>query len=857
MLQKRLVFAFSLITMLVMTLTACGPAATVVPTDTGATAEPVASPTTPPGQVPARQPGKGGYLDEINVSVVPAEQALTQIQAGTIDLFSFNLASSEFPAIRDSGLGYTSSYGGNYAVLLNPAKLTDTGVLNPFSNRKIREALNWLIDREYVNQEIYAGGSLTKFFTITTQLVDYTALVDVARELEAKYAFNTEKAKQVITDEMKTLGATVGADGKFQFNGKPVTLIFVIRNDGDGTRLPLGDYVSNQLETAGFTVDRQYKTSSEASPIWIGSDPADGLWHLYTAGWLSPGLTRDEKNQFQQMYLPSSQQGLSVFLANTDVDPAFQKVGDDLANGTFKTLEERRDLMEQALRLSMEDSLQIWVIEQKSYAPYATNVGVTYDLGSGIESAAMYPYNLRFTDKEGGQMKIGTNDLFTEPWNTIGGSNWIWETAVMRMTTQGSSVVAAGGVMADPYTGLAWPQRIEKAEVTVEAGLPVTNNLGWVTLNTAEKIDVPTDALVDWDSAGQKFITIGEKYPEGTTAKVKSVVTYPADIFETRWHTGEKLSVADFLMAGIVALDRANEESPIYDEAAVPYIESVLSSSKGFRITSTDPLTIETYTDLYYSDAELNVFSGWPTSPLGLSGENSWEVLAVSNMAEANGELAYSADKADAKKIEQMSWIGGPSMEILAKHLDTAIAEGTIPYPNALGQYITADEAKARYTALKGWYEGHSHFWIGTGPYYIDKAFLTEKTLTLKNNGWFTDASDRWASFASPKMASIQVEGPTEVKIGDEVTFDVDVTSKGSAYLNTDIQQVKYLLYDATGAVVASGEATAAGDGRYQVVLGSDVTSKLVAGSHKIEVAVVPIPVAIPAFTSLDFVVGP
>ena len=51
----------------------------------------------------------------------------------------------------------------------------------------------------------------------------------------------------------------------------PFTLIFLIRPDGDGTRKPMGDYVANQLETIGFTVDRQYKTSSEAFPIWLGT----------------------------------------------------------------------------------------------------------------------------------------------------------------------------------------------------------------------------------------------------------------------------------------------------------------------------------------------------------------------------------------------------------------------------------------------------------------------------------------------------------------------------------------------------------------------------------------------------------
>ena len=96
--------------------------------------------------------------------------------------------------------------------------------------------------------------------------------------------------------------------------------------------------------------------------------------------------------------------------------------------------------------------------------------------------------------------------------------------------------------------------------------------------------------------------------------------------------------------------------------------------------------------------------SGWPTSPTGLAGENSWDILAVSNMAEAAGELAYSVDKADAKKIEQTSWVGGPSLDILSKHLDEASSQSLIPYEPTLGQYITADEAKARYDNLKTWY---------------------------------------------------------------------------------------------------------------------------------------------------------
>ena len=857
MLQKRLMLVIGLLMAFSIILSACAPSTTTTSVPPTTEAGPAAATAAPTAVPPTTR--HGGWLDEIDYSVVGADSAIAQVKAGAIDLFSFNLASTELSALKSSGLTYSASYGGNYSIMLNPAVLKNTNVLNPFSDKKIREAMNWLIDRNYINQEIYGGGSLPKFFAITTNLVDYTGIVDVARGLETKYAYNLDKAKQVVSDEMTTLGATAGTDGKWQYKGKPVDLIFVIRNDGDGTRKPMGDYVATQLESVGFTVERDYKSSSEASPIWIGSNPADGKWNLYTAGWLNAGLTRDEGNSFQQMYAPDSQQGLSVFLANTTIDPTFQKAADDLANHNFTTVAQRHDLMVQALTLSLQDSTQIWVVDEQVYSPYKTNVNATYDLGSGIEAAAMYPYNLRFTDKEGGQMKIGTNDLFTEPWNTIGGDNWIWDTGVMRFTEQGSDIATfTGGMMGDPYTGLAFPQRIATAEVTAQTGLPITKTLDWVNLKTADTIPVPPDAWVDWDAKAQKFITAAEKFPNGTTAKVKSVVTYPADLFTTvKWHDGSPLSVADFIMPTIQFFDEANKDSKIYDPALAPNLQSLLPTYKGFRITSTNPLTIESYSDLYYNDAELNVVTNWPNSPTGLTGEDSWDVLAISDMAVADGQLAYTADQADAKKIEQMSWVGGPSLDILSKELDTAESQSLIPYAPTLSQYITAADAKTRYDNLKAWYTAHGHYWVGTGPYYLDKVFTTEKTLVLKNNPEFPDLADRWASFSTPKLATAALDGPAQVKVGDTPTFDVNVTFNNAPYANADIKQVKYLLYDATGAVVSTGDATSVADGHYQVMLGAYVTSKLTAGSDKIEVAVVPIPVAIPAYASLDFVVVP
>jgi hypothetical protein len=940
-----------------MIVTACAPKTTATPTTAPAVPTTVATPE--PTAVP-RTTRHGGWLDEIDFSVVSADSAVTQLKAGAIDIYAGGLPASELQAIKDAGLKYGESNGLYYDIMYNPAVFKDANTLNPFSDRKIREATNWLFDRNYLNQEIYAGGALAKWFTIQTNGPEYADLADVARGLEAKYAYNPDKAKEVITTEMTAMGATMGSDGKWQYKGKPVSIIFLVRPDSDGTRKPQGDYVTKQFESVGFTVDEQYKKSSEASPIWLGTDPVDGKWNVYTAAWSSSVISRDEANMFQQMYLNTSQQGSQPFLSNVS-DPAFQKLGDDLSQAKYTTLDERRQMMAQAMELSLQDSLQVFLIDGKNFAPYIPKVQATSDLAAGIEGAQVSAHTVRFLGQEGGQLKWGEPDMFAQPWNAIAGDNWTFDHAAYDMTE-------SGGIMYDPYTGLFWPLNIDKAEVTVQKDLPVGKTLDWVTLKTADSIPVPSDAWVNWDPKTQKFITAADaakfktvadqttaqsktlaaaidyktlddkalaKYvtdlaaffaqasgvpmdlaaglaaPESkkamtdlvttikgltadadkqaaveafgmgvikgvdtthtfdfgaydySTAKVKSVVTYPADLFDrVKWQDGSKMDVADFIMGMIMTYDRVYKDSPIYDEAAVPYFQSFATQWKGFKITSTSPLTIEVYTDQYYRDAELNVDTMWPGSYSGSYvtygyGEAGWDILAVSNLAEAAGELAYSADKADANKIEYMSWIGGPSLDILSKYLDKAAGESLIPYAPTLGQYITADQAKARYANLKAWYQAHGTYWVGTGPYILDKVFLTEKTMVLKNNPNYADLADRWSNFGEPKFAEATLDGPAQVKIGDTATFDVTVTFKGAPYPQAEISRVKYLLYDATGAVVDSGTATAVSDGHYQVVLSTDVTSKLSAGADKIEVAVVPLSVSVPTFTSLDFTTAP
>ena len=131
------------------------------------------------------------------------------------------------------------------------------------------------------------------------------------------------------------------------------------------------------------------------------------------------------------------------------------------------------------------------------------------------------------------------------------------------------------------------------------------------------------------------------------------------------------------------------------------------------------------------------------------------------------------------------------------------------------------------------------HFHVGTGPYYFDTIDLTGKSLTMKHFADFPDKADRWSVYSAPRIADVEIEGPGPVVAGEAATFDVWVTFDGEPYPVEDIKQVKFLVYDATNAVVDVADATEVEAGHYSVELTPELTTALGAGSNKLEVAVI------------------
>jgi peptide/nickel transport system substrate-binding protein len=796
----------------------------------------------------AAQERTGAWVDEVIVVEEPSDAAaILQLKIGGIDVVARTMTD---PAIArdvaaDPNLAYVRVLGAYDELSFNPVgpRFPD-GRLNPFAVPRIREAMSKLIDREHIAREIYGGMAVPKFTSLNSAFVDYARLIDVMRVIERRYAHNPELAEQIITEEMLALGATKVGD-RWQYQGQPVEIHFIIRVED--ARLHIGDYVSGLLEDIGFTVNRLYRTAAEAGPIWLAGDPADGRWHIVTGGWITTVVARDQATNFDFFYTP---RGLPrpLWLAYTP-SPEFDEVADRLNRRDFTTMEERRELFARAVELAKQNSVRVWLVDRLAFAPFRAEIRVTADLAGGIAGAWLWPHTIRRGEEVGGRVTIAQPSMLTAPWNPIGGSNWIFDMMLIRAT-------ADMPTLWDPYTGLHWPQRLERAEVFVQEGLPVGVTHDWVSLEFLPEIPVPADAWSDWDAAEQRWITAGERFPEGVTARTKVRLHYPEDLFETStWHDGSPLSLADLVFAFITGFDRAKEESAIFDRAAVPLFESFMENFRGLRIVSERPLVVEFFTDAIDLDAEWSAYlAAWGFWPWWTQGPGAWHNVALGVLAETNRELAFTEAKADELGVEHMSLIAGPSLEILRRHLATAAAEGFLPYTNVLSQFATPAEVSQRWANLQAWHEDKGHFWVGLGPLYLEAAFPLERTVHLRRFEAFPDPAGKWDRFVEPMVATVEVEGPARITSGQEATFDVWVTFRDEPYAAADIDTVTYLVFDATGALALRGEAQLVNDGHYTVTLSAEETARLPVGVNRLEVAVVPLLVSIPSFDSLEFV---
>ena len=242
---------------------------------------------------------KGSFVDDVQfIQYLDENTAFEEVRNGNLDIYYFRISSDRIDTAKArEGIQVFESTGGSYSLLVNPA-VSET--FNPFSVTDVRFALNYLVDRKLIVNELIGGYGRTMISNYGPFASDYIHIID---DLESfHFNYNPALANKIITYELENVGAEK-IDNFWYYDGKQIEITFFIRSD-DPVRKSIGEILSSELQNLGFKVNKDFGDLNKAFVVVYGSDPADQKWHLYTEGWGSSGFAKYDSVGLAQMYSP-------------------------------------------------------------------------------------------------------------------------------------------------------------------------------------------------------------------------------------------------------------------------------------------------------------------------------------------------------------------------------------------------------------------------------------------------------------------------------------------------------------------------------------------------------------------------
>jgi hypothetical protein len=652
----------------------------------------------------------------------------------------------------------------------------------------------------YVGADPFAGAPVPKPLETVESLAGYVVLTANPAEAAMQGAESRCGQMRALLSELRE------SSGRYVFHPYPVTPYH-------GDYLQHADFVEvararARLAGTSGRAPRLRAGGPEAERLLGGSrvPPSTGAWDatLETTS-LAELLRHDDgapwiKEGWLQAYR---------LLGSAIADPARRRAAEDivrrLTTGDHGNPVERLNLERALLRRLTEGCERVvvgYLTRREVYnAEFSSGVeNVAFDAHTGLDSPIFvrtaklkdFPWN--------GWLTVGAPGTPTAAWNPVAG-------------------------FTDPTGRLIW------SALGDPAFFPAPRSTSWIgnrvtVVSTGPATEVPKDALLPEPGTGI-LKPLGRA---GTPAAVK--ITYR--ILASTFHDGTRMTPEDALY-GLGFLYRWSARDPAVKAGAARLTEWLA----GLRVVRTDAterefgevkFTVVTHTVEVYGRHALadplqtaSVLAPWSPVP--------WTVLALADAAVDSRLAAFSADEARRLGVPWLDLVRDARVRrFLAWTVDNAAQVGFVP-PALVGR-VTADEAKARWTALKGFYEQRGHFLVTNGPYRLASWSDDAVVLEVVRDFTYPLGVGSYDRYSIPLRAYVR---KAEAK-GDrlEVHADVDVVQKfqreyaivreslaaQSAPLDArDMPVCRWIAVGPDASAVASGTAPYAGKGVYAVDL--------------------------------------
>ncbi len=744
---------------------------------------------------------KGAYTDNLQfIQYLDGNIALHDIQAGNLDTYFFRIPLETVASIsKDPNVKIYEKNAGSFAFLLNPAPSKNPNILNPFQFKEIRFAVNYLINREFVVDEILNGYGSVQIDPFGISSPEYEALLPVIESYNFKY--NPSLAKGIIEKSLISHGATK-LDGKWTYNGSPISIKLMIRSD-DLPRKSMGEMLANELEKIGFTVQRDYGDLNKANLVVYGKDPQELSWQVYTEGFGGTSqFVRYNPSTAAQMYSPyfGSMPGRGNPSFWNYQNSTLDKITQSIEFSNFTSEEERNELLRQALTLGIQESVRLFVAQNiDPYAASSSIKGLINDFGAGISTSKSL-INAR-SIKNTSSINVGVKEVYQGAWNNVGGCNDIYCTNIL-------SLVSDSPTSRNPYTGEVIPLRNEWTNIT--------------TMGPEKRLAVDNDA-VTWNPSDQKWEDVGKN-----TSKSKVIL----HLVFSNWQNGQAMNKADLIYQLYFPYEwstKINSTDQTYDPEYAQPAQVALKYLRGTKFLNNS--TLVSFVDYWHFDKKeiADFASVWATSP--------WEVNAAIERLVKNGIFAYSRTEATVKNIEWLSLIIPSHAQAIKQELEKMKAERFVPAP--LKGIVSVDEALKRYDATIKWITEHNHAIIGNGPYEIKNYNPAGRVISLAA---FRDSSypfsrGYWSIYESPKLAKYEkVQYPKIVTRGLPLKISGNVTIGGNYSSNATLT---YFIFDKDNHQVTQGTGKWIDDnGNFLIAINASSTKAMSIGPNNFQLFV-------------------
>ncbi len=698
---------------------------------------------------------KNTYFDSVKfIQYLDENTALEEVRNGNLDVYYYRISPDRLENNQaKEGLQVFDSTGGSYSILVNPAESEE---YNPFSSKEVRYALNYLVDRKLIVNELMGGygSSIISYYSPSDP--EYLTVIEQLETFNFKY--NPTLAEKIISKVLKEKGA-IKIDDKWQINEALIEITVFIRSD-DPVRKSIGEILVVELEKIGFTVKKDYGDLNKAFVVVYGSNPSDLKWSLYTEGWGRSAFVRYDSVGLGQMYSPwfSNMPGFN--------DPSYWNYKNDkldlltqkIYTGEFETAEKRSELIQEAVVEGVNEAVRVFLASKiDQYVVNEKVSGIVNDFGAGVPSR-FTPINAKSDSNE---FVIGVKQIYQGAWNPIMGltdsySRHIW------------GIVSDPGTFKHPFTGETFPIR---ANWQVETAGP------------DDKLSVPQEARI-WNPSSQNW----ENIAPDTFATSK--VTF--DFKFSNWHNEEKIDMNDILHSLYFTIEwgtQTDENDRTFDTEFTPRAAQSIQTIIG--VNPIDEDTIEVYVDYWHFDegeiADWAVI--WNTMP--------WEISAAMEKAVIDGKVSFSRSGATSKNVNWLSLIIPNDANLIKDYLqefkDTNYIPESLKEDTQNIQYY-----QDRYDSSIKWIETNNHAIISNGPFYLESYSPESRTITVNA---FDDDSypfqiGKWTEFEKTEFPIInKIDMKNIIQRGDELEIKIEAEHSDS---------ILYFLTNSEGKIVSS-----------------------------------------------------